>query len=353
MTDDPVALLRELVAIPSVTGDEHAIARFLAGWLEARGVAVRVDDRNVEARVRGASPGPVLLWSSHLDVVPPGEGWSADPFVPRVVDGKMFGRGANDAKASVAAMAVALVALHRAPPARGEIVFAATCEEERGRLGLERFLPSLGPIDAALVGEPTELQPAVAQNGLLVLELTAKGRAGHAARPHLALNAIDVAARDVLALHALSWEPPDPFVGPMTLAVTQIAAGHAHNLIPAECRLVVDVRTIPQLPPAQVVERIRAAVASEVHVRSDRLAPVATPEGAAILAAVSAARPDAVPFGSPTLSDWAHLKGIPAVKIGPGISEVSHTVDEWIALEQVPRAAALYEQVARRYLSAG
>jgi acetylornithine deacetylase len=136
----------------------------------------------------------------------------------------------------------------------------------------------------------------------------------------------------------------------MTLVVTQIQAGHAHNVIPAECRMVVDCRTIPELPPAVVVERVRQVVRSHVHVRSDRLAPVRTPAGAAILRAVTEAHPEGRPFGSPTLSDWAHLTGIPAVKIGPGLSEVSHTTNEWVELAQVERAAPLYEQIARRYL---
>jgi acetylornithine deacetylase len=339
-------LLHDLVAIPSVSGDEGAVCAFLAGWLRDRGLAVRVDDRNLEARV---GTGPALLWSSHVDVVPPGAGWSGDPFVPRYTGDRMIGRGCNDAKGCIAAMACALVALHRDPPAHGQVVFAATCEEERGRDGLERFLPSLGPLDAALVGEPTGLQPAVAQNGLLILELTARGKAGHAARPKLAINAVDLAARDVVALHGLVWSPEDPFVGPMTLQVTQIEGGTAHNVVPGECRMVVDVRTVPQIPPDLVVERVRATVRSEVRVRSDRLAPVKTPEGAAILAAILAVLPDAVPFGSPTLSDWAHLKGIPAVKIGPGRSEVSHTVDEWVELPMVERGAAVYEAVARRW----
>jgi acetylornithine deacetylase len=137
----------------------------------------------------------------------------------------------------------------------------------------------------------------------------------------------------------------------MTLAVTQITAGSAHNVIPGECRLVVDIRTIPAIAPADVVARVRAAVGSEVVVRSDRLAPARTPEGAAILAAILAEIPEAEPFGSPTLSDWAHLVGIPAVKIGPGISEVSHTADEWVELAQVERAAVVYERVARRFLT--
>jgi acetylornithine deacetylase len=346
----PLELLQALVAIPSVSGQEERMVAFLAEFLDGHGLVPVVEERNLAVRVRGRDPGPVLLFSSHTDVVPPGEGWSADPFVPRIGNGRVVGRGANDAKASVTAMALAMVRLAASPPERGEIVFAATCEEERGRAGLERFLPSLGRIDAAIVGEPTGLQPAVAQNGLLILELTAIGRQGHAARPHLADNAIDRAARDVLALHALKWEPADPHVGPMTLVVTQIEAGQAHNVIPGECRMVVDIRTIPAIDPGVVVQRVKGAVQSRVHVRSDRLAPVRTPEGAEILRAVMAAVPGAKAFGSPTLSDWAHLKGIAAVKIGPGVSEVSHTVEEWVEVAEVERAVGVYERIAREYL---
>jgi len=182
------------------------------------------------------APGPVLLFSSHTDVVPPGEGWTRAPFEPHRDGFRLVGRGANDAKASVASMAVAMRALFENPPERGEVVFAATCEEERGRKGLEAFLPSLGPIDAALVGEPTSLEPAIAQNGLLIMELIAHGKAGHAARPGSAINAISIAAADVERLHALRWEPENAWVGPMTLQVTQIAAGHAHN--PCTCSSV-------------------------------------------------------------------------------------------------------------------
>ncbi len=342
-----VRLLSDLVGHPSVTGEEHEIARFLERWFEDRGVAVRRDDRNLEIRV-GRS-GPALLLNSHLDVVPPGDGWATDPFVPRIEGDRMVGRGANDAKASVAAMATALLALADDPPEGVQIVFAATCEEERGRAGLEQFLPSLGPLAGAVVGEPTELHPAVAQNGLLILELFARGRAGHAARPTLAVNAIDIAAWDVAALHALEWSLENPHFGPMTLAVTQIEAGSAHNVIPDVCKMVVDIRTIPEIPPAEVIERVRRTVRSEVRVRSDRLPPVGTPAGAAILEAVQAAHPDGCPFGSPTLSDWAHLKGIPAVKLGPGRSEVSHTVDEWVSLDQVEQAVGVYEGIVREW----
>jgi acetylornithine deacetylase len=137
----------------------------------------------------------------------------------------------------------------------------------------------------------------------------------------------------------------------MTLQVTQFEAGHAHNVIPGEARMVVDVRTIPEIPPEEVVARVLAAVGAEVRVRSDRLGPVKTPDGAPILAARRAVLPDAVPFGSPTLSDWAHLRGVPSLKLGPGLSEVSHTAEEWVALPEVTRAVGMYEAVCRAFLS--
>lgn len=344
-----VELLRDLVAIPSISGDERAICEFLSDWLRAQRLDVRVDDRNLEARI--GSGGPVLLLNSHTDVVPVGEGWNTDPFDPVIRDGRMYGRGSNDAKASVAAMAVAMAALARSPPRHGTVVFAATCEEERGRDGLEVFLPSLGPIDAALIGEPTGLHAAVAQNGMIILELYPAGRAGHAARPHLAVNALDIAARDVVALHDLCWEPEDPHVGAMTLVCTQIEAGSAHNVIPDTARIVVDIRTIPQISPETVIERVKQTVRSRVHVRSNRFPPVKTPDGARVLAAVQAALPTAALFGSPTLSDWAHLHHVPAVKIGPGLSEVSHTRDEWVDLDMVRQAAKAYEQIARTFVA--
>ncbi len=337
-------LLRDLVAIPSVSGEEHAVATFLQAWFEERGLSVSRSDRNLSVSVGKGTRR--LLLCSHLDVVPPGVGWKSQPFDPIISGGRLVGRGANDAKASVAAMACAMVQLADSG-LDGQVVFAATCEEERGRDGLEKYLPELGEFDAAIVGEPTELEPAVAQNGLLILELTAHGRAGHAARPQLADNAIERAARDITALSSLVWEPANTYVGPMTLAITQVDAGHSHNVIPAACKFVVDIRTIPEIAASNVVERVRSVAESEVWVRSDRLAPAHTPDGAAILAAVDAVLPGCRPFGSPTMSDWAHLAGIPAVKLGPGISEVSHTANEWVSLAMVERAVGVYAAIAR------
>ena len=345
--EQTITFFKDLVRFPSLSKEEGPIADFVADYLVQNGLMPQRLDDNVYVSLGTGED--VLLLNSHLDVVPVGEGWATDPFVPLVKDGRMVGRGSNDAKASVAAMALAMTRLAERPPEGVQVVFAATCEEERGRGGLEVFLPQLGPIDAAVVGEPTGLQPAVAQNGLLILELFARGKAGHAARPHLATNAIDIAARDVAALHGLQWQPHNPHVGPMTLAVTQIEAGRAHNVIPEVCKMVVDIRTIPEIPPEVVVERVRSVVQSEVRVRSDRFRPVRTPHEDRLVDAVREAHPEGAAFGSPTLSDWAHLAHVPAVKLGPGLSEVSHTANEWVDLAEVERAVGVYEGIVRAW----
>lgn len=347
-------LLESLVATPSLSGEEAAVARRLWGALAGRGLPAEVvQERNVLVRLRGRSPGPTLLFNSHLDTVPPVSGWTRDPFRPTREDGRLYGLGANDAKGCVAAMAGAVAAVAAAGgPLRGTLLFAATCSEEAGPSGLEALLPSLGPIDDAVVGEPTGLQICVAQNGLLILELTAAGRAGHAARPQLADNALYHAARDVLALEALAGrlDRDHPAGDGTSLAVTVLQGGDRHNVIPGECRIVVDLRTTSAHTPEYLVARVRGEVRSLVRVRSDRLRARATPPGAPVLAAARAALPDAPLVSSPTLSDWAHLEGVAAVKLGPGLSEVSHTADEWVEIGAVEKAAEVYRRIAAELL---
>ncbi|MBN2801149.1 MAG: M20/M25/M40 family metallo-hydrolase [Deltaproteobacteria bacterium] len=342
-------LLQELVRVPSLSGQEDAVLVRLAAWLRARGLSPVVRGRNLSVRV-GRGDGPTLLLHSHTDTVPVGSDWTRDPFGGKVEAGRLYGRGANDAKGCVAAMAAAVAALSR-EDLPGTVIFAATCEEERGEHGFGACHPNLGPLDGAVFGEPTGLHPAVAQRGMLLLTLTAKGVAGHAARPHLAVNAIEAAARDVIALASLDLSPESEHLGRTTLAVTQIAGGKVHNVIPDRCELGVDLRTVAELPPAELIARIRQVVESEVAVRSDRFHPVATPEGSRLARAVRAAHPEGVPFGSPTLSDWAHLPDVPGVKLGPGLSEVSHTADEWIEVAQVERAVEVYAAIARAFVA--
>ncbi len=341
-----VERLAEFVAIRSVSGEEARLADRIAAICEEAGVPATRRGRNVLAR-RGEGS-PCLLLNSHLDTVPPVEGWSADPWTPRVEGERLIGLGANDAKASVASM---LEAFLSAPlPRPGSLLFAATCDEETGGEGMEKLVKEIA-FDAAIIGEPNNFAVAVAQKGLVKLKLIAHGRAGHAARPHLADNAIARAAKDVLAVQALEFDAQDPFLGRPTAAVTMIKGGVKSNIVPDRCELTVDARTVPAFGNDAMIAAVRGAVASQVEVLSARLKPVqgdpASRIARAALSAVSGGRPAG--FGG--VSDLAHVGGKPAIVFGPGTPEESHRADESIAIESLIQAPDVYRRTIAAYFS--
>lgn len=342
----PIALLRDLVAAKSPSREEGPAVEVLEKWLAGRGDVVR-NDRNI-ALIRRFGPGPTLLVCSHHDTVPATASWTRNPWDPTIENGRMYGLGANDAKGCVAAMAHACA---NAKAARGTLIFAAVCEEEVGRGGLEAFLPMLPAIDTAIIGEPTGLDIAVAQNGLLILDCTNVGRAGHAARPHLAVNPIPAMCKDILNLERLTLDRVHPLAGATSHVVTVVRAGERHNVIPDAAHWTIDLRTTAAYTHEELAALISEQVCAKVEVRSGRFHPVATPEGAAVLLAARSALPSARCFASPTLSDWAHLGSIPAIKWGPGLSEVSHTADEWVEVAMVERAVGAYQSAIERVLS--
>jgi acetylornithine deacetylase len=337
---DPVRLLRELVALPSESGREERVVERLEELFYALGWTPRRSGRNLYAML-GDPAGPLLLLSSHTDTVPAGEGWSRSP-LGELADGRIYGRGSNDAKGCLLAMTLG-AARHLERGGRARVCLAATCEEEVMGEGLGALLAELPRPDAALVGEPTGLQPAVAQKGLLVLEVTARGRSAHAAHGG-GVNAITELAADLCALSDLRLERVHSLLGPTTLAVTQIQGGTRHNVIPDRCTCVVDIRLTPVYAPAEIVALVRERVKAEVRVRSDRLGPVETRRDHPLVQAVLRARPGAVPYGSPTLSDWIFLRGVPAVKIGPGDSLRSHAPDEFITVDELRDGVLFYER---------
>ncbi|MGH9399226.1 MAG: M20/M25/M40 family metallo-hydrolase [Thermoanaerobaculia bacterium] len=332
--------LAELVAIPSVSGNEKWLAERLAAILLDGGAAVAQDGRNVFAR-RGEG-GPTLLLNSHIDTVPPVDGWTDHPWNPRVEGDRLIGLGSNDAKASVAAMVEAFLS---APlPPEGTLLFAATCDEETGGEGLEKLAPQL-TFDAAVIGEPNDFAVAVAQKGLVKLKLTARGRSGHAARPHLAQNALIAAARDIFAIESLSFDASDPFLGEPTAAVTMIQGGLRSNIIPDHCELTVDARTIPAFDNERMIAAIRAAVSSDVEVLSARLKPVTGDPGWSIARAALEAAPGSTVTGFPSVSDLAHLAGKPAIVFGPGAPDQSHKADESVSLSKLAEAPEIYRRL--------
>lgn len=343
---EPLEQLRRLVRVASVSGAEEAVAGELEGVMRDAGLEARRAGRNVYARL--GEGGRTLLLVSHSDTVPVGEGWTRPADGSLLEEGRLYGRGSNDAKGPLTAMVLGAARAYAKDAPAGRVVVAATCEEETSNRGIAELLPVLGPVDAAVVGEPTGLRPAVAQKGLLLLEVTAKGKAAHAAWG-VGVNAVHAAARDIVALSELSFDRVHPVLGLPTLQVTQVEGGTRHNVIPERCKLVVDIRTTPAYSPGELTALVRAKVKGDVFVRSERLKSVDVDPAHPVVRAALAARPGAEAFGSPTVSDWAFLAGIPAVKAGPGDSRRSHTADEYLTAAELEEGVRFYEDLIRRY----
>lgn len=349
-------LHRQIVGIRSVSGEEAALADHLEAYLRGRGAApLRLGNSLLVLHGPATGETPVLLLDTHLDTVPPAPGWTRDPWKVDEEEGRIHGLGSNDAKASVAAMIAGFLAFLEARLPVTLALALVEGEETRGT-GTEAVLAELArrglALEGAVIGEPTGLDLAVAQKGLMVLELVARGDACHAAHAAAlgATNAARLLARDLVALEELDFGPPHEHLGPITLEPTQVHAGTARNVVPAEATAILDVRTTPALQREEIARRVREAVRSEVRVLSDRLRPKETPEGAPLVEAARKVRPEARVFGSATLSDMAFLNGTQALKCGPGRTERSHTPDEYVLASEVLDGARFYTRLIGTYL---
>jgi acetylornithine deacetylase len=339
-------LLEFLVSTPSVSGNEGKIANNLSGILSGKGFRIQREGNNIWYTL-GKRKRPHLLLLSHLDTVPPCAGWNSDPFKAHIENGKLIGLGANDAKGSVAAMIITAREIqHR--DFEGSITFAFVADEERGGEGIRTIKPKLGHIDAALVGEPTGLQVCTAQRGLLILRCTAHGKASHAAHAHLGENAIHKAVRDVSRLAVMEFEAHED-LHPTRAEVTQITGGLARNQVPDRCDFFVDLRTTPNLDHATVADEIGARLESEVVIHSHRYEPVATNSSEVVVRAALEVADASAGIASVTTSDWAFLKGIPAVKVGPGNTNRSHRPNEYLLLSELEKGVVFYSRFIHTY----
>ena len=340
MTAD--ALLAELVAIPSVSRDEGRVASALARVLAGNGLAVNRVGNSLWFEIGAGRPR--LLLASHIDTVPPCEGWTVDPHAGRWADGTLIGLGANDAKGCVAAMTDAALALSaRASSLDGTLVVAFTAEEEVGGGGITAVRPHLGPLDAAVIGEPTGLEVCVAQRGMLILRCVSHGKAAHAAHAELGVNAIHAAALDIVRLGATS-AASHPLLGDSAPQVTQVTGGRARNQVPDACEFFVDLRTLPGEDPEAIASRLRSELTCEVHVHSSRYVACATDPAHPLVASALEAAGRTTGIGSRTTSDWAFLADLPAVKIGPGETGRSHRPDEYITSTELAAGVAFYRR---------
>ncbi len=343
-----IDLLKELVAVPSVSGSEGQIAAFVFRRLEELGFSPKRKGDNVWTEI-GNGDGSRLLLNSHLDTVPAGSEWTRQPFEPKEENDRIYGLGSNDAKASVAAMIETAAQLkEEILRSKGTLVLALTCNEELGRLGLETILGDLGPLDGAIVGEPNGLEICVAQKGALILNLAWKGKGAHAAHGTND-HALRKCVEDLMVLSKLGWTRLDPFLKETRLEITQVHAGERINVIPDRATAGVDIRYTPAYEPEEILGLVREGVRGEVRVYSDRRRAKSTDVKSAIVKAAQKAQPKTPLVGSSTSSDWVFLGDVPAVKMGPGNTEISHTADEFVEISQVTKAVDVYRETIRNF----
>lgn len=340
LTSEAIGLLQSLIAIPSLSRDEEKAADFLQNHIEMRGMTTGRKGNNVWC----LSPmfdlkKPTLLLNSHIDTVKPVQGWRKDPFKPTLEsNGKLYGLGSNDAGASVVSLLQVFLTLCRTTQAYN-LIYLASCEEEvSGKGGIECVLPELPPIRFAIVGEPTEMQPAIAEKGLMVLDVTSTGRSGHAARNE-GENAIYKALDDIAWFRDFRFPKESSLLGPVKMSVTIVNAGTQHNVIPDRCTFTVDIRSNECYSNQELFDEIQKHITCRAEARSFRLSSShVSPEHPVVQKAIAMGR---TPFGSPTLSDQA-LMPFPSLKMGPGKSARSHTADEFIFVKEIEEAIGMY-----------
>ncbi len=340
-TQTAVELLQKLIATPSPSREEAQTAELIASFLAAHGVAAERLHNNVYARAQAYDPArPTLLLNSHHDTVRPAASYTRDPYTPTIEGDQLYGLGSNDAGASVVSLIATFLAYYRRQLPFNLLLAISAEEECMGEKGIRALLPALGPIDMALVGEPTGMQAAIGERGLVVLDCTAHGQSGHAARGE-GVNALYIALDDIARLRNFRFERTSALLGQIGIAVTQIEAGTQHNVVPDTCRFVVDVRTTDAYTNEETIELLRAALQSEVTPRSTRIRAMAVEATHPLVAAACAL--DRKTYLSPTTSDRT-LMPFPALKMGPGESSRSHAADEYIRLTEIDEAIGLYTQ---------
>ena len=333
-----IELLKQLVAIPSVSREEDAAADFLQSHMTARGLEVHRTGNNLWVESEPAGDRPCILLNAHIDTVKPAASYTIDPFTPVLSDGKLYGLGTNDCGGALVSLLEAWCRL-TAKPQPYRLVFSATAEEEvSGKGGLEMILPEIGRIDLGIIGEPTGMQPAVAEKGLMVLDCTAHGISGHAAREE-GVNAIYEALQAIEWFRSYQFEKVSDFVGPVKMSVTMINAGTQHNVVPDNCKFVVDVRNNGLYTNEELLAEIRSHVNCNVEPRSTRLNGSSIPLDHPVVA--RALEMDLEPFGSPTISNQT-LCPFTTLKIGPGLSSRSHTADEFIIPSEITEGLEIY-----------
>ena len=346
--EDAVALLKQLIATPSFSKEENGTADIIFKFFEKRDIQAKRQNNNVWAvNKHFDSSKPSLLLNSHHDTVKPNKDYTNDPYDAFVNDSKLYGLGSNDAGGCFVSLIATFLFFYDRNDLKYNLIIAASAEEEiSGINGISALLPTLGTIDCAIVGEPTLMQMAAAEKGLMVVDCVAHGSSGHAAREE-GDNAIYKAMKDIAWFNSYQFPKVSPFLGPVKMTVTMINAGTQHNVVPAVCNFTVDIRINECYTHEELLTIIKEHVACEISPRSTRLRSTAIAgDHPLVLSGLSLGKEA---YGSATLSDKA-LMPFPALKMGPGDSARSHMADEYIYLHEIKEGIDTYIQLLNNIL---
>ncbi len=353
-TNEAVELLKKLIATPSVSREETAAADILTDFIENCGLPVKRIGNNILVCEELDAEKPTLLLNAHIDTVKPVSTWTRDPFTPVVEGDRLYGLGANDCGGGLVSL-LQVYRILRSETSQCEqnedalsrvpynIVYLASCEEEvSGAGGFSLALPELPKIDVAIVGEPTGMHPAIAEKGLMVIDGIAYGKSGHAAREE-GVNAIYEALDDLVWLRDYRFKKRSRLLGPTKMTVTVLNSGTQHNVVPDECRFVIDVRTNEYYQNEYLFSFLQKHMKKcQLKARSFRLSSSHIPIGHPLV--MKSLQMGLVPFGSPTLSDQALMPFL-SLKMGPGDSARSHSADEFICISEIEQAIKTYVEL--------
>lgn len=343
-----IDLLKSLISTPSFSGEEEQTANIIALWLTKNGIEIKRHKNNVWATNKHFDKNkPTVLLNSHHDTIKPNKAYTNKPFESKIENGKLYGLGSNDAGGCLVSLMNTFVHFYSQKDLKYNLVLAASAEEENsGPNGLNNLLEILPEITFAVVGEPTEMQMAVSEKGLLVIDAVASGIAGHAAHENTD-NAIYNAMLDIDWIRHYTFPKISPTLGNVKMSVTQINAGEQHNVVPANCHFVIDVRVNEYYTNKEIFEIINAHTKSELKARSFHLnSSSISMDHPIVQAGISLGKKT---YGSPTLSDQAVLS-CPSLKLGPGVSARSHSADEYILIKEIEQGINDYINIFNQIL---
>jgi acetylornithine deacetylase len=345
---DSIDILKELISVSSLSGQEADTANVIQKSLEDNEIPFKRKHHNIYALSSRIDPeNPTLLLNSHHDTVSPTGGWDSDPFKPLIMDDKLIGLGSNDAGASLVSLMAVFQYFYKRDDLSHNLILALTAEEENsGEKGIRSLLSDLGTIDLAIIGEPTGMQMAIAEKGLMVLRCQTAGRSGHAARDN-GENAIYKALGDIEWIKSYKFSKDSPLLGPAKMTVTMVNAGTQHNVIPDLCEFTVDIRTTETCDNEMILDLFRKNVNADFNQPTLNLRPSSIPVDHKLVTIAESL--GIKTFGSPTLSDQTYISS-PSVKIGPGLSERSHTANEFVYLSEIEEGIEIYIKLLEKFL---